>query len=121
MKILIKQQYYLMYSDKSIDLFDYFNVDHLHGLDKSDCMDHVDTPDDCFIAGMCNLKPNDSGKYFVYINTLKSKYPVEFITLIMHEFMHLAFRLNNYNQYNEEQLIQFAENETKKFIKHYIL
>lgn len=115
MKSIDQHNYVFLYSDKSIDLFNYFNVDHLHGLKRSDCIKHVDSFDDCFIAGLCNLIPYTTDKYFVYVNTLKTKNKFQFITLMMHEMMHLSFRLND--QQCEEQLIEFAENETNKLIK----
>ena len=48
---------FLLIIGKSSDIFDYFGVEELHGLKRSEC---YDTPDDAYIAGLCNQFPDDS-------------------------------------------------------------
>lgn len=118
MRKIVKTDYDLYISKNSIDLFNYFDVDNIHGLQRSDCVRHKDTRDNCFIAGLCNSCLVDSDRYFVFINLRKSYDPVQFCTLVMHEFTHLAFRLYDYNLDTEEKIITFAENETNNFLKN---
>jgi hypothetical protein len=65
--------------------------------------------------------PGSRDKQFVFINLLKCTDDLSTILLINHELMHHSFFLHNYNLHREEEIITWAENETKKIydiIKH---
>lgn len=115
----------LLLSKKSVDLFNYFKVDELHGLSKKDAERYPETKDDAYIMGMTNYIPKESGKYkygdavylFININRLNGTY--KDYTLIMHECIHLSLMLNNWNLNKEEKFVSDAEmyaNEIIKFI-----
>jgi hypothetical protein len=95
--------------DDSIDLFNYFNANKLHGLSRKDCENKTDTKYSAFIAGMCNVIPNSENKMYIFINSKRLGNGHKDITLIFHEAMHLAFWKYNYDVSKEEEMITYAE------------
>ena len=89
---------YMLIIGKSSDIFDYFGVEEMHGLKRSDC---YDTPDDAYIAGLCNQFPNQSPnepkKHFLFINEIRIGRSYKDVLLIMHESMHLSFEVHGRN------------------------
>ena len=118
-----RKTYTLLLSENPCDLFIYFDVDEMHGLNYSDCKAHVNTKDDAYIAGLSNFVPKESGEYdendqrFVFINLLKCSDSISTFALIMHEMMHHSFFIHNYNMDLEEEIITWAENESHKVYK----
>jgi len=104
----------------SVDLFDYFNVDELHGLHRSQCYDYAH---DAYIAGLCNVYPKDHSKLFIFINRTRLGNGYKDALLIMHEAMHLSFDLHARNKagvQDEEQLITTAEDVADQIITYLI-
>lgn len=95
------------------DLFDYFSVDEMHGLSLEEANAYKESPDDSYIAGLCNLSPTDN-KYFVFINLTRCQTDVELTATLFHEMMHLMYRL--FVVFNEEDFITTAEQETLKAV-----
>jgi hypothetical protein len=111
-KDILTKQYpeYLLIIGKSSDVFDYFGVDELHGLKKSECYDGEDS---AYIAGLCNQFPDDSSKQFLFINQIRIGRSYKDVLLIMHEAMHLSLEINGLNLQDgdlEEKVITYAEN-----------
>lgn len=102
-------QDYLLVIGKSSDIFDYFGVEELHGLKRSEC---YDTPDDAYIAGLCNQFPDDPSKQFLFINEIRIGRSYKDVLLIMHEAMHLSLEVHGYNLQGdkEEVAITYGEN-----------
>ena len=100
---------YLLVIGKSSDIFDYFGVEELHGLKRSEC---YDTPDDAYIAGLCNQFPDDPSKQFLFINEIRIGRSYKDVLLIMHEAMHLSLEVHGYNLKGdmEEVAITYGEN-----------
>jgi hypothetical protein len=100
---------YLLVIGKSSDIFDYFKVEELHGLKRSEC---YDTPDDAYIAGLCNQFPGDPSKQFLFINEIRIGRSYKDVLLIMHEAMHLSLEVHGYNLQGdkEEVAITYGEN-----------
>ena len=100
---------YLLVIGKSSDIFDYFKVEELHGLKRSEC---YDTPDDAYIAGLCNQFPDDPSKQFLFINEIRIGRSYKDVLLIMHEAMHLSLEVHGYNLQGdtEEVAITYGEN-----------
>lgn len=108
---------YLLIVGKSSDIFDYFGVEDLHGLKRSEC---YDTPDSAYIAGLCNQFPDDSTKQFpddlpkqfLFINEVRIGRSYKDVLLIMHEAMHLSLEVHGLNLEGdtEEEAITYAEN-----------
>jgi len=100
---------YLLIVGKSSDIFDYFGVEELHGLKRSEC---YDTPDSAYIAGLCNQFPDDSTKQFLFINEVRIGRSYKDVLLVMHEAMHLSLEVHGLNLEGdtEEEAITYAEN-----------
>jgi hypothetical protein len=106
---------YLLIIGTSEELFDYFEVDEMHGLKKEDC---YDTPTDAYIAGLCNIfpadldKPPNKQRNFLFINRVRIGRSYKDVLLIMHESMHLSLEVHGANLEVgdlEEQVITYAE------------
>lgn len=114
MKVYNFQDYDLYLSYDPADLFKQFNVTEMHGLSLKDCLEDVNTPEDSYIAGWCNLTPG-TDRPFVFINLTRCTTDVYTTALIMHEMNHLYWILYKdcIIEY-EETIITKAEEETYK-------
>lgn len=119
MKIISNKYYDLLLGYSCEDLFNYYKVNFIHGLTKNDCECYNETNNDAYIAGMSNETPNKevSKKPYVFINLKRLNKTFEDHLLFFHEFMHLSFRLHNWDINKEEEIITWAELETIKTIK----
>ena len=108
--------YTLLLSHNPCEIFDYFNVDQMHGLNKQDCEIHTNNTEQAYIAGWCNLIPNEN-KMYVFINLSRCTDELHTAGLVFHELMHLSFWLHHYDIEQEESIITFAENESYKVVK----
>ena len=109
--------YDLLVGEKSIDIFNHFSVDELHGLRRDDCNKYTDTKEDAYIAGMANYSPEDK-KPFVFINGIRFQGDHRDVTLIMHELMHLSLIIHKWKiRESEEDIITWAERETNMLIE----
>ena len=109
---------FLLIIGKSSDIFDYFGVEELHGLKRSEC---YDTPNDAYIAGLCNQFPDDSSKQFLFINEIRIGKSYKDVLLIMHETMHLSLEVNGHNLEDgdkEEETITYAEEVALEICEH---
>jgi hypothetical protein len=104
-------QYLLLMSECPCDVFDYFDVDYMHGLNVFDCKDHLNNTEQAYIAGWCNVSPVD-GKHFVFINLSRCTNDIHTTALVMHEMMHMSFELHE----DEEELITWAEQEAIEIV-----
>ena len=118
-----RETYTLLLSQNPCEVFKYFNVEEMHGLNYNDCKDHVNSKDDAYIAGLANFIPKESKEYnqnderFVFINLLRCTDSISTFALIMHEMMHHSFFIHNYNMDLEEEIITWAENESHEIYK----
>lgn len=94
------------------DLFEYFETEHLHGLNYMDCLSYNNSTENSYIAGLCNMIPN-SDKQFVFINLSRCGDDIDTILLINHELLHHSMYLHNYNLHKEEEIITWAEKESR--------
>ena len=102
--------------EKSVDLFNYFNVEELHGLNKKDALKYKENNKDAYIYGLANYIPKKSGTYkygdpaFVFINFTRLDGTYKDHIGIMHETIHLSLLLNNWDVDNkEEEIVTNAE------------
>ena len=122
-KKIDRDTYTLLLSENPCDLFTYFNVVEMHGLNYTDCMAHVNTKDDSYICGLANYIHKKNGNYkcgdarFIFINLLRCNDSLNTFALIMHEMMHHSFELHNYNLHLEEDIISWAEKESHEIYK----
>jgi hypothetical protein len=109
-KVDIKADLVLLVGESAISLFDYFNVNELHGLNRKDCIKRI-KEGGTYIDGMCNQLPTDSKKYYLFINksAITNDLLIDF-GLIFHESTHYYFR-KYYDtlKENEEELITESE------------
>lgn len=127
--ILTKQfeEYLLIIGTKSEDMFLYFGVEEMHGLNLIDCRNHAETPDNAYIAGFCNQFPADASKFYLFLNSqritgmFQSGTPHHAPLLIMHECMHMSIEVHGANLSNgdlEEKTITWAEEQSKDIIEY---
>ena len=118
-----RETYTLLLSSNPCDLFTYYNVEEMHGLNAIDCTAYKNTTEDAYVAGLSNFIPKESGEYtdddprFVFINLSRCTDSLNTFGLIMHELMHQSFALHNYNMDLEEEIITWAENESHEVYK----
>jgi len=119
MKSIVKNKYDLLLGNSCLDLFNYYNTGYIHGLKREDCECYNETSQDAYIAGMSNESPNIlvSKNPYVFINLSRLQGSFKDVTLVFHEFMHLSFRLHNWDVSKEEKIITWAEKESIKTIK----
>lgn len=92
-EILSKQypEYTLIIGKKSEDVFNFFGVEELHGLRKEDCFDNKEN---AYIAGLCNVYPDDHNKLFLFLNSYRLGNGYKDVLLIMHESMHISLEIH---------------------------
>jgi hypothetical protein len=122
--------YILVIGKDATDIFKFYNVEEMHGLNLKDAQaEEVDKTkgNGVYIYGLTNYDPDDKKltaknpyKPFIFLNmgAFKRYSADEQKTAIMHETMHLAILLNNWDiKDKEEEAITFAEDEANKIIK----
>ena len=136
MKKIDMGDYILLAGNNATEIFDYYNVEEMHGLNRNDAQsEEVDmtTPKNgdqgngVYIYGLTNYDPADKKltakapyKPFLFINlgTFKKYSLTEKATAVMHETMHMAILLNNWKITDkEEEVISYAEEQANKIIK----
>lgn len=115
MKVYEFDAYRLMLSHDPCEIFRYFKVEAMHGLNLQDCREYPNTTEDAYIAGWCNYSPTDN-KLFVFINLSRCADDIRTTGLVFHEMMHLSCHLFNCRKY-EEMMITHAENQTYLAVK----
>jgi hypothetical protein len=107
MKKIIRGKYDLLLSHNPCEIFSYYNVTEMHGLNLEDCQNYNSTSEDAYLVGWCNYIPN-TDRRFVFINLSRCNSEIQTFGTIMHELMHLSFDLHT----DEEEIISWAENES---------
>ena len=123
-------KYILLIGKDATEIFDYYKVDEMHGLNRKDAQaQEVDksTGNGVYIYGWSNYDPADKKltakdpyKPFLFLNmgTLRKYNITEKATAIMHETMHMSILLNNRNiKDKEEEAITYAEEQANKIIE----
>jgi hypothetical protein len=129
MKKVDMGKYILLIGKDATEIFDYYNVKEMHGLNRADAQaEEVDKTvgNGVYIYGLTNYDPADKKltakapyKPFLFINlgTFKKYSLTEKATGVMHETMHMSILLNNWDiKDKEEEVITFAEEEANKII-----
>ena len=123
-------EYILLAGNNATEIFDYYKVDEMHGLNIKDAQaEEVDKTkgNGVYIYGWTNYDPADKKltakdpyKPFLFLNlgTFKKYGLTEKATAVMHETMHMSILLNNWKIVDkEEEVITFAEEEANKIIE----
>jgi hypothetical protein len=122
--------YVLIIGKNATDIFKYYNVEEMHGLNLKDAqIEELDKTrgNGVYIYGFTNYDPKDKKltakdpyKPFLFLNmgAFKRYNEDEQKTAVMHETMHMSILLNNWNiKDKEEEAITYAEDEANKIIK----
>ena len=123
-------KYLLLIGNDATDIFKYYNVDKMHGLNIKDAQaEEIDKTqgNGVYIYGWTNYNPldkkltaKDPYKPFLFLNMgAFKKYSItEKAIAVMHETIHMSILLNNWDiRDKEEEAIGFAEEEANKIIK----
>ena len=123
-------KYILLIGNDATEVFDYYKVDEMHGLNRADAQaEEVDKTvgNGVYLYGLTNYDPADKKliakdpyKPFLFLNmgTFKRYNVTEKATAVMHETMHISILLNNWNiKGKEEEVITYAEDEANKIIE----
>ena len=123
-------KYVLLIGKNATEIFDYYNVPEMHGLNRKDAQEeevNKTKGNGVYIYGWTNYDPEDKKlttkaphKPFLFLNMgTFSRYNItEKATAIMHETMHMSLILNNWDiKDKEEEIISFAEEEANKIIE----
>ena len=111
--VFLRIGYVLLLSNNPCEIFEYYNVDSMHGLNKRDCECHENNNEQSYIAGWSNIAPDKTHR-FVFINLSRANNDIELFALLMHELMHESFARHNYDIDKEEDIITWAEEEAKE-------
>jgi hypothetical protein len=116
---IFRGTYVLLLSYNPCDIFNYYNIEAMHGLSRVECEKYANTKDSSYIAGWSNFVPKLSDNYlanddrFIFINLSRCTDPVKTMGLIMHEMMHHSLWMHGYLVENrEEDIITWAEEES---------
>jgi hypothetical protein len=129
--ILVEKEYnnfLFLIGETSIDIFDYYGIDEMHGLNRFDCAKRVDTNKSAYICGWCNFHPQDKDltrpshlKPYLFMNAKRFQNDFTDVSSLMHECMHLSMKLHDYDIDKEEEIITLAEQLTNDlYFEHYI-
>ena len=127
MEVIYYAQFVLLIGNNAVDLFDYYNVQEMHGVDKATCISWI-ADGGTYIDGFANYNPYDTAMTqelmpFVFINRSALHGDYRDVTLINHEMVHMSLLLHDWNvETDEEQIVTWAEVYTnliykQKFIK----
>ena len=109
--------YELLLSYDPCEIFEYYQVEQMHGLNATDCAAHANTTESAYVAGLSNFIPKESNDYndndprFIFINLSRCTDDIHTFGLIMHELTHRSFAMHGYNVDKEEEIITWAEEE----------
>lgn len=109
--------YQLLIGDKSIDLFDYFRVNELHGLTREAAEVFPDSDGSAYIYGMANYHPLDKNltltyKPYLFLNKMRLNGTYKDVTGMLHEYLHIAKLLaKQITDSNEETVVSWIEKE----------
>lgn len=110
---IARPKYTLLLSHDPCEIFMHLGAAELHGLDYKSCKLYKNTKQDAYIAGWCNYYPNMKD-IFVFINLSRCTSELETTLLLNHELMHASLMLHGWNLEHEEQIVSWAESETRE-------
>lgn len=114
LKVFNFKSYTLILSEDPCDIFRYFKVKDLHGLNYKKCLTHKNTKESAYIAGLTNISPKTK-KLFLFLNLNRLGNEEEKMGLIMHETMHLSLLVHKHDiNKKEEEIISWAETQAYK-------
>ena len=119
MLVIDRVSYDLLMNIDPCSIFTYYGVEEMHGLNLTDCRKHPNTKEGSYICGWANHIPHE-GQYkltdrmFCFINLNRCNSELDLICNLYHELMHVAVNKYDENLEFEEQMITWAEQETRE-------
>ena len=122
-------KFVLLLGNDATDVFDYYNVEKMHGLNRKDAQaEEIDKTkgNGVYIYGLTNYDPRDKDlkakapyKPFLFLNKKHLKGDFTDITLVYHEAMHMVIILNNWNikELHKTKLSSFGDPFNIAFMK----
>jgi len=113
-----RNNYTLLLGENPCEIFNYYSIKEMHGLNLYDCEKYQNTKDDSYIWGWANYVPKENNIYnqgdqrYVFINMQRCGNDLETFGGVFHELMHHSFEMHNYNMDLEEEIITWAEKES---------
>lgn len=117
---ITRENYTLLLGKSPCEIFWHYGVEEMHGLNYKDCIIYPNTKYDAYIWGWANYVPKNNKDYkfgdarFVFFNLQRCADDYETYGGVFHEMMHHSLEIHNYNMDLEEEIITWAEKETKK-------
>lgn len=119
------KDFLLILGEKSVDVFNYFKVDEMHGLTKKDALKYKENSQQAYIYGLANYIPKKPGNYkdgdpgFVFLNLNRMNGTYKDYLGIMHETVHISLLVNNWDIENkEEEIVTNAEKYAEDIIQY---
>lgn len=122
MDIIYYAQFVLLIGNSAVDLFDYYGVQEMHGVSKTQCIERI-AEGGTYIDGFANYNPKDTALTkellpFVFINRQALHGDYRDVTLINHEMVHMSLLLHDWNVADhEEMIVRWAEEKTNLIYK----
>jgi len=122
MEVIYYAQFVLLIGNNAVDLFDYYNVQEMHGVNRQSCIARI-AEGGTYIEGFANYDPRDTTLStdplpFVFINKAAIKGDYRDVTLINHEMTHMSLLLHNWDvDKKEEEIVTWAEEYTNLIYK----
>jgi len=119
MLVIDRGSYDLLMNIDPCSIFTYYGVEEMHGLNLTDCRKHPNTKEGSYICGWVNHIPHEgeyhvSDRMFCFINLNRCNSELDLICNLYHELMHVAVNKYDENLEFEEQMITWAEQETRE-------
>ena len=119
MLVIDRGSYDLLMNVDPCSIFTYYGVEEMHGLNLTDCRKHPNTKEGSYICGWANHIPHEneyhvSDRMFCFINLNRCNSELDLICNLYHELMHVAVNKYDENLEFEEEMISWAEQETRE-------
>ena len=119
MLVIDRGSYDLLMNIDPCSIFTYYGVEEMHGLNLTDCRKHPNTKEGSYICGWANHIPHEgqyhvSDRMFCFINLNRCNSELDLICNLYHELMHVAVNKYDENLEFEEEMITWAEQETRE-------
>ena len=122
MRAIKRNGYQLLIGENSLELFDYFKTEQLHGLSRIEAEKYTDTPEDAYIYGMVNFATKPDRLPYLFLNKRRMGGTYKDIIGMNHEYLHLARLLfNGITDENEEEAVTFIEEEISFIVDNGII
>lgn len=108
--------YTLILSYNPCDVFKYYKVTEMHGLNFAYCERYHNNEEHSYISSWCNLSPSDN-KPFIFIDLSRCVNDSVTKAMVYHEVLQLSrIQYDVHCEPDKERMLFFVENETNKVV-----